>query len=214
MPTIFTHAVVALAAGQAAMRRPQSAKFWVLAVTCSMLPDADVLGFTLGIPYSHPLGHRGFFHSPFFGLLVGLAVTLVFFRDMPRFSRPWWVYLAFFSLVTASHGILDALTDGGLGIALLAPFDDTRHFFPWTPIRVSPIGIEDFFNARGWITLKSELLWIWSPLLLLAVVMTTFRAGSRRRRAFRTGPPCSAPCAPTAERTSTTQIIEKDGRPE
>ena len=39
----------------------------------------------------------------------------------------------------ASHGVLDALTDGGPGVAFLAPFDDTRYFFPWRPIRVSPL---------------------------------------------------------------------------
>ena len=157
MPTVFTHAVVALAAGHAAMAKPRPARFWVLAVACSMLPDADVLGFFLGIPYAHPLGHRGFFHSPFFGLLLGLAVTLTFFREIPRFSRTWWAYLAFFSLVTASHGILDALTDGGLGIALLWPFDLARYFAPWRPIPVAPIGWA-FISARGAAVLLFEAL--------------------------------------------------------
>ena len=180
MPTVFTHAVVALAAGHASPLQPRRAKFWLLAIACSLLPDADVLGFALDIPYSHPLGHRGFFHSPFFGLLAGLAVTLLFFREIPRFSRPWWGHLAFFSLLTASHGLLDALTDGGLGIALLAPFDNTRYFLPWTPIRVSPIGIDAFISPRGWVTMKSELLWIWGPLLLLSVAISTARALYRR----------------------------------
>jgi len=181
MPTIFTHTVVALAASHATQSSPRTAKFWVLALLCSILPDADVLGFALGIHYSHPLGHRGFFHAPFFGLLVGLAVTTLFFRELPHFGRPWWGHFAFFSLLTASHGVLDALTDGGLGIALLAPFDNSRYFFPWTPIRVSPIGYEAFFTERGWIALKSELIWIWSPLLLLTVVVTAVRAFYRRR---------------------------------
>ena len=34
-------------------------------------------------------------------------------------------------LSTASHGVLDALTDGGLGVAFFSPFDQTRYFFPF-----------------------------------------------------------------------------------
>jgi len=181
VPTIFTHAAVALAAGHATKPKSREARFWVLAVLCSILPDVDVFAFPLGIPYD-PLGHRGFFHSPFFGLLVGLTVTAIFFREIPRFSRPWWGHFAFFSLLTASHGVLDALTDGGLGIALLAPFDNSRYFLPWTPIRVSPIGIEAFLSERGWAALKSELLWIWGPLLLVTVLVTAIRAFYRRCR--------------------------------
>ena len=55
----------------------------------------------------------------------------------------------------ASHGVLDALTDGGSGVAFLAPFDDTRYFFPWRPIRVSPFW-GGFFTPRGLETVTSE----------------------------------------------------------
>ncbi len=88
-----------------------------------------------------------------------------------------------FSLVTASHGLLDALTDGRLGAALLAPFSDVRCFFPWRPIAVSPIG-GGFFTARNldgvprWVSvMASEVLWIWLPAALFVV------AGRVRRRA-------------------------------
>jgi inner membrane protein len=53
-----------------------------------------------------------------------------------------------FFLITASHGILDAFTNGGLGIALFSPFDNSRYFFPFRPIQVSPIGA-GFFSMRG-----------------------------------------------------------------
>ena len=212
MPTVFTHAVVALAAGRTSPFRTRGTKFWLLALGCSLLPDADVIGFAFDVPYAHPLGHRGFFHSPFFGLLTGLAVTLLFFREIPRFSRAWWGHLAFFSLLTASHGILDAFTDGGLGIALLAPFDNNRYFFPWTPIRVSPIGIDAFLSERGWITLKSELLWIWGPLLLLTAGVRAVRAGVRRRR---DGPGIKpnrpAPHTPAGRKSTVTRITEGNG---
>jgi inner membrane protein len=43
-------------------------------------------------------------------------------------------------LVMASHGVLDAFTDGGLGVALFWPATDARFFAPWRPIPVSPLG--------------------------------------------------------------------------
>jgi inner membrane protein len=75
----------------------------------------------------------------------------------------WWSLCAYFFAVTASHGLLDAVTNGGLGIAFFAPFDGTRYFLPWRPVEVSPIGLAAFFTARGLEVLKSEFVWIWIP---------------------------------------------------
>jgi hypothetical protein len=36
-------------------------------------------------------------------------------------------------LATASHGVLDATTNGGLGVAFFSPFDNRRYFLPWRP---------------------------------------------------------------------------------
>ncbi|MHC4365405.1 MAG: metal-dependent hydrolase, partial [Planctomycetota bacterium] len=68
-------------------------------------------------------------------------------------------------VASASHGVLDALTDGGLGIALFSPFDTGRYFFPWRPLRVSPIGIDAFFRYGGLEALASDIVWVWLPLL-------------------------------------------------
>ena len=163
MPSIVTHSVVALAAGKSLAPGGMPIRFWLLAVVCSVLPDADVVAFSFGIPYGHFFGHRGFFHSPFFGLLFGVCLVSIFFRTEQTFSKRWWLYALFFSLLSASHGILDAMTNGGLGIALLSPFDHTRYFFPWRPIVVSPIGITGFFSRWGMRVLRSEILWIWLP---------------------------------------------------
>jgi len=76
---------------------------------------------------------------------------------------------AYFFLATASHGLLDAMTDGGLGVAFFAPFENRRYFLPWRPIQVSPIGIGRFFSERGVAIFQSELLWIWLPAAVLAV---------------------------------------------
>jgi inner membrane protein len=62
------------------------------------------------------------------------------------------------TLVIASHGLLDALTDGGLGAALLWPFSDERFFAPWRPLPVAPIGAR-FWSGRGLAVLAVELCW-------------------------------------------------------
>jgi inner membrane protein len=78
-------------------------------------------------------------------------------------------------LSTLSHGILDALTSGGLGVAFFAPFDNSRYFFPWRPIRVSPISVSGFFSSRGLQVLRSELQWIWLPAALVTMLLTLLR---------------------------------------
>jgi inner membrane protein len=165
MPTIFSHAIAAGAMGSLAPRPLQAVKLFLLGMTCAMVPDADVLSFALGIPYGHWLGHRGFTHSICFALLLGTGITLLFYSRVALFSKKWWILWAYFCLSTASHGLLDALTTGGKGIAFLAPFHNQRYFGPeiWRQIRVSPIGVEAFFSRWGWQVIKSEMLWIWLP---------------------------------------------------
>jgi inner membrane protein len=176
MPSAISHVAVAASAGLAFAPKDVPDRFWYLSIICSIIPDADVIGLYFDIPYSHFFGHRGFFHSPFFSLLLSAGIVFLFFRDMEIFSRSWLFYFVFFFLVSASHGILDALTNGGLGIALLSPFDNTRYFFPWTPIQVSPIGIKSFLSEWGLTVLKNELLWIWLPSSLLVAVSMIVRA--------------------------------------
>jgi len=67
------------------------------------------------------------------------------------------------------------MTDGGLGVAFLAPFHNERFFFPWRPIAVSPIGISGFLGKRGMAILAAEFLWIWIPCLLLAALSLLWR---------------------------------------
>jgi len=176
MPSLISHATVAVAAGFAFAPRDVPSQFWVLAILCSILPDADVIGFSLGIPYHHAFGHRGFFHSPFFALLLSTFVVAIFFRHTDAFSSGWVFYFVFFLLLTASHGILDAFTNGGLGIALLSPFDNTRYFFPWTPIEVSPIGVKAFFSKWGLAVILSELQWVWLPCFVMVVLSAIIRS--------------------------------------
>ncbi len=105
-----------------------------------MLPDIDAIGHWLGVPYGHPFGHRGFTHSIAFGVLLGLG-AIPFAARLAAAS-----HIVFFlvALSAISHGVLDAMTNGGLGVAFLWPFSDDRFFLPWRPLYVSPMEIEGF----------------------------------------------------------------------
>lgn len=175
MPTIFSHAVAALALGKVAMGEKMPARFWLLAALCAILPDADVISFSFNPERGSMLGHRGFSHSLLFALLLALLIVRLAFKRTPAFSGGWWKLVTFFFVATASHGLLDALTDGGSGVAFFAPFDGTRYFFPWRPIEVSPISLDRFFSQRGMEVIKSELVWIWLPVGLLVLAAWLYR---------------------------------------
>ncbi|CCH11213.1 MULTISPECIES: metal-dependent hydrolase [Stenotrophomonas] len=193
MPSIITHAAVPLALWCAADRGRIPPRLLVAGVIAAMLPDADVLAFALHIPYADAFGHRGASHSLLFaGVLAALAAAFAFFGSgrpwsaphSPGSRRPWsavscqprlaptkagptvasTVQAAVFVFVcAASHPLLDAMTTGGLGVALAWPWSEHRFFAPWRPIRVSPFAPQ-FFSARGVATLLSELRWVWLPL--------------------------------------------------
>ena len=110
------------------------------------IPDADVVGFPLGIAYSELLGHRGLSHSLVFAAVLGLAAALLFRQTENRSWRQIRHLAMLFMLLAASHGPMDMLTNGGLGIALFSPFDPGRYFWDWRPILVSPIGLKNFLN--------------------------------------------------------------------
>jgi inner membrane protein len=184
MASAFSHPAPVLAVATLFPRRSLSRSTVLAGVCCSILPDADVIGFFFGVPYGDVWGHRGFTHGlPFAALLAG-AIALAW----PRRGGRWnglalWL---FFFLATASHGFLDAFTNGGLGVGFFAPFSSARYFFPARPIEVSPIGIDAFFSSRGRAVLASEARWIWLPALAFAsaalVVRVVRRVTPSRRR--------------------------------
>ena len=180
MPTLFTHAVVAGAANQVCAPKLFATRFLFYSVFCSVVPDADVAAFYLGIPYEHVLGHRGFTHSLTFAFLLAAVVVSTGFPQARILSRLWWKWVAYFFCLTASHGVFDALTDGGHGIAFFAPFDNTRYFLPWRPLPVSPIGASAFFTEYGFRVLFMEIICVWLPAGLIFMA-----AGRRRVRAAR-----------------------------
>jgi len=166
MASVISHAVAALAIGAAFYKPGFPKRAWVLGATCSMLPDLDVIGFHFDVHYGDFWGHRGFTHSLLFAAVLALSLTAIAFRaNNPYDRRILWLY---FFLATASHGLLDAMTNGGLGVAFFSPFDARRYFLPWRPILVSPIGVTRFFSFRGLAILRSEIYWAWLPAMLLA----------------------------------------------
>jgi LexA-binding, inner membrane-associated putative hydrolase len=90
-----------------------------------------------------------------------------------------------FFIVIASHGALDAMTSGGLGIAFFAPFPGRRYFFPWRPILVSPIGVQRFFSPRGMAVLASEIVWVWVPSAMVGAAGLALRRRQRTLQAER-----------------------------
>ena len=169
MPSVFSHTAPALALIPAFARPGVPRRLWWLGVAGAMAPDLDVIAFAFGVPYAHPLGHRGLWHSvPFAAFAAVCVAALALPHAEGAFSRRRACVYLF--LAISSHGLLDAATDGGLGVALLAPFHDGRFFFPFRPIAVSPLGAA-FFSARGLAVLESELVWVWLPCALLGLVL-------------------------------------------
>lgn len=181
MASIFGHALFGVGISKS-FSRQTTLKIMVFAAFCTIVPDADVLAFPLGIPYESALGHRGFSHSILFALLFSLFVKQIFFSRIPLFSTSGWKLWVLFFLCVLSHSILDSLTNGGLGVGYFIPFENGRYFFPWRPIQVSPIGAKNFFSEWGLRVLMSEAVWIGIPSLLLF-----FLGSARARKISRSG---------------------------
>lgn len=142
----------------------------------SMLPDIDVIGFRLGVAYEAPWGHRGATHSfAFAGLVAAAAYLVARAGKLPALATALLV-----AALMISHDLLDTLTDGGLGCALLWPLSHARFFAPWNPIPVAPIGL-DFFSADGLHVAAVEAVLFSVPLL--------YGLWPRRRRSADRQPP-------------------------
>lgn len=169
MPTIISHAVVPLALrfgiGEKRIPRP----VLVAGVVAAMLPDADVILFRFGATYDSVWAHRGFSHSIGFAMLLGLLAAALFRRTLPPLLA-----FSFVAFAAASHGLLDMMTNGGHGIAILWPATDQRYFFDWRPIQVSPLS-PGRFVARDARIATTEFLWIWAPTIIVALGLRAVR---------------------------------------
>lgn len=166
MASAFSHIAVPIAIRLGKGRRSIPWRLLAFAMFASAAPDLDSIGFKFGVPYESQWGHRGFTHSILFAALFAFLPTLNerYFKS----SRSAIFLATFVSMV--SHGVLDALTTGGLGVAFFWPFDNDRYFFPWRVIEVSPIGIHEFFAERGLAVIRSEFIYVWIPCVLIGVL--------------------------------------------
>ena len=154
-------------AGDGRVPSLSSMAFWS---AVSLLPDIDVVGFAMGVRYADPWGHRGATHSIAMAVAVGLAIGGV----AAGLKRPASRTALIATGVLVSHALLDTMTDGGLGCALLWPFSLTRYFAPWRPIPVAPIGF-GFLSIDGAIVAFIEL-GLFLPALAFALWPDRFAA--------------------------------------
>lgn len=145
MTTFLTHPAIPLAIAFGLGRETISSRLLLAGIAASIIPDLDVLAFRIGIPYASAFGHRGFSHSLLFALIVAVtgAGLARYLTSTPKHAF-WFLFVA-----VASHGILDAFTNGGLGVAFLWPFSSERYFSPVQPIKVAPLNLARFLSPGG-----------------------------------------------------------------
>ena len=153
----------------------------------SLLPDLDAIGFVFGVPYGAPFGHRGASHALVTSVVIGALAAAVTAAAGGRWRRA----LVLATVTAASHGLLDALTDGGHGVALGWPFDARRMFAPWRPIPVAPIGA-GMLSARGrfvvlWEVVAFLPLWAYALSPRRSAPLESHSEGGRDGRARGTG---------------------------
>ncbi|MEJ7734808.1 MAG: metal-dependent hydrolase [Polyangiaceae bacterium] len=160
------HVAVGMVAARLFTRRAEgrpTVRAMLVGAGLSLLPDLDVVAFAAGIPYGAPLGHRGASHSIAFAVLLGVVAALI----APRLRLSRGGAALFTTAVVGSRGLLDAMTDGGKGIALFWPLSTERIFLPWRPLPVAPIGA-DLVSVRGLEVMLVELA-IFAPLFVWAL---------------------------------------------
>ncbi|MDG5489993.1 metal-dependent hydrolase [Psychroserpens sp. SPM9] len=168
MASVFGHGLVAYTTAKV-IDSKTSKLLLFLAIGSSMLPDLDVLAFKFGIDYMHPLGHRGWTHSIVFALIWSALLAFCFGKTRKL------IFMVVIFLSTISHGVLDAMTTGGRGVGFFIPFENSRYFFPWRIIKVSPIGIEKFFSEWGLRVILSELQYIAIPCGIILLCLFVFK---------------------------------------
>jgi len=180
---MLSHPAVPLAMGIGLSQRIISKRLLAAGCIASVLPDLDVVAFRFGIPYASGFGHRGFSHSILFALLIALVGANCCGTLKTTFSKA----LPFLFIATVSHGLLDALTNGGLGVAFFWPFSSGRYFFPFKFIEVSPLAAAGFLSRRGAKVLFSELSWVWVPFMFVGISTALLRKRMKENLEVRYG---------------------------
>jgi inner membrane protein len=183
MATVISHGIVGFVSARLGVRQEMPKAFWYLTFFAPMAPDLDAIGLKLGIPYADCLGHRGASHSIVFAAF--LSVVLVLALQLTKAFRPEsskYIAAVVLFLAVAEHGMVDAMTNGGLGVAFFWPISCKRYFFDFRPIQVSPLGAARFLDRSAAIA-SSELRWLVVPCLVLLLLDSIFRSIQARRAA-------------------------------
>ncbi len=179
MATVLAHAAIPWLTGRA-LRRPRKLTATGAALACAA--DLDMLGYAFDLRNEDLWGHRGLTHSLAAGLALGTAAAFVFFSRAGLRSADFRRALLFLCFAGVSHGLLDALTFGAIGVALLAPFTAHRFLFPLHLVPVLPLGIPEVFSKLGLQVLADELLWMVAPWALLLEAAHLLSSPARRTR--------------------------------
>lgn len=163
MSSLLGHALAGLTISAAFTKGRPPRRTWAFAMACALAPDLD--WFTGFLPFldGTSLSHRGMSHSLIAAGLIATAAMLIGFRSDLRNPRPWACLLS----AAFSHGLLDACTFGGTGVAFLLPFSRARFVCVWQPIFVSPIPLSGKLFDWLLFSLGTEVVWIGIPALLV-----------------------------------------------
>ena len=175
MPTSFGHVAVPLALGLGLGRKRIPPRLLLAGVLVSVLPDLDVLSLKFGVASGTQFFHRGATHSLTVALAVALLGACLHRRLRVSFRRAFF----FLFIAAASHPVLDALTIGGQGVALLWPWSVTRFLFPFHLVEIPPIDVSHVSPpvVFYWISRRVclEFARIWLPLMGCAGVIALVR---------------------------------------
>ena len=177
MPSIVAHAVAGAALAITAFSpRPVPRRVWITAAVIAAVPDVDAFGRPFGNLATETFfgGHRGVTHSVVFALVLAAIVAWGFFRTSPWIELQPRLWVAF-ALAVASHGVLDALSIIGNGVAFWAPFSWTHYEFVWKPL--GEIGPGPRGPERAFDFVANEFLWVGLPALIVVAIARFTRRG-------------------------------------
>lgn len=196
MASIFGHTLLGATLGKLLLPDKRYWRWWLTAAACAFLPDIDVIGFKFQVAYDSLWGHRGLTHSLLAAAALASALTgLQQLRANPGRVVPRGRLWLLLFLATASHGLLDGMTTGGLGVAFFSPFDTERYFLSLRPIAVSPIGVKKFVGEWATRVLLTEALWVALPCAVVLLLQRLLRR-----------PLASSDAGPNGRSTSATGI--------
>jgi len=178
MPMTVTHALVPLVTAVSFGKRPLPWRLVIAAMIAATLPDLDAIWkHFLHLGSGSIYSHRGAAHSLFAALLVGAILSI--FCKWFRVQR--LTAAVVIAASTASHGLLDMMTDGGEGVAYLWPVTSVRLFADWRPLHSTQVH-RAHFVGEALLRIRSE---IWQLVLPMTAIMLLAVAGRAAVRAVR-----------------------------